>query len=154
MHRIGGIEKEDGTGNVTYDPANHERMVHLRADKVAGIADDIPPVEVEGDADADLLVLGWGEHVGRHQRGRPPGAGDRAPRWPTPTSRTSTRSRPTSARSSRRYPKVLVPEMNLGQLSKLVRAEFLVDARSLTKVQGLPFSAAEIERAIVEMIDA
>jgi 2-oxoglutarate ferredoxin oxidoreductase subunit alpha len=153
MHRIGGIEKQDGTGNVNYDPANHELMTHIRADKVARIAGDIPAVEVEGDADADLLVLGWGSTWG-------------------PISEAVRRVRATGAKVAHahlahlnpfpanlgevlaRYPKLLVPEMNLGQLSKLVRAEYLVDAQSLTKVQGLPFSATEIEHQIVEMIDA
>jgi 2-oxoglutarate ferredoxin oxidoreductase subunit alpha len=153
MHRIGGIEKQDGTGNVNYDPANHELMTHIRADKVARIADDIAPVEVQGDADADLLVLGWGSTWG-------------------PISEAVRRVRTSGAKVAHthlahlnpfpknlgevlaRYPKLLVPEMNLGQLSKLVRAQYLVDAKSLTKVQGLPFSATEIERKIVEMIDA
>jgi 2-oxoglutarate ferredoxin oxidoreductase subunit alpha len=153
MHRIGGIEKQDGTGNVNYDPANHELMTHIRADKVARIANDIPPVGVEGDADAELLVLGWGSTWG-------------------PISEAVRRVRATDAKVAHahldhlnpfpsnlgevlaRYPKLLVPEMNLGQLSKLVRAQYLVDAQSLTKVQGLPFSATEIENQIVEMLDA
>ena len=130
MHRIGGIEKEDGSGNISYDPANHERMVRLRAAKIAGIADDIPPVEVAGDVDdAELLVARLGLDVGRHRRRRRAGCGRGAARSPTPTSPTSTRSRPNLGDVLRRYPTVLVPEMNLGQLSQLVRAEFLVDAQ-------------------------
>ena len=101
---------------------------------------------------AEVLVLGWGSTWGpiseAVRRVRAGGAGS-----PTRSSCTSTRSPPTWATSCARYRKVLVPEMNLGQLSRLVRAEFLVDARSLTKVQGLPFSAAEIEAVLVEMID-
>ena len=99
MHRIGGIEKEDGTGNISYDPANHERMVHLRADKVAGIANDIPLVRGRRRRDdAELLVLGWGSTWGAID-----GAVDRVPGHgaqggPAPTSSTSTRSRRTSAR--------------------------------------------------------
>jgi 2-oxoglutarate ferredoxin oxidoreductase subunit alpha len=148
QHRIGGIEKEDGSGNISYEPSNHEKMVHLRAAKVAGIARDIPEVEVHGDADADLLVLGWGgtwgaihsavERVGRlghkvawvhlvHLSPLPANLGD----------------------VLRRYDKVLVPELNLGQLCRLVRGEYLVDAKSLTKVQGVPFTALEVETAIL-----
>ena len=99
MHRIGGIEKEDGTGNISYDPANHERMVHLRAAKIAGIADDIPPVEVDGDVDdAELLVLGWGSTWGAIDGGvdRVPGRGPQG--GPGPPRATSTRSPPTWAR--------------------------------------------------------
>jgi 2-oxoglutarate/2-oxoacid ferredoxin oxidoreductase subunit alpha len=151
MHRIGGIEKEDGSGNISYDPANHGRMVAVRAAKVAGIAASIPPVEVTGDADADLLVLGWGSTWGaiatavervradghkvaqvhlRHLNPFPPNLGEVLGRYRT----------------------VLVPEMNLGQLSRLVRAEFLVDARSINKVEGTPFTAAELHAAIMGAI--
>jgi 2-oxoglutarate ferredoxin oxidoreductase subunit alpha len=156
MHRIGGIEKQDGTGNVNYDPENHEHMVHLRAEKVARIANDIPGVEVDDpDADgggvADLLVLGWGSTWGVAQQAvrQARAAGKRVAHAhlvhlnPFPANLGEVLAR---------YPKVLVPEMNLGQLSRLVRAEFLVDARSVTKVQGLPFRASEIEHAIMEMI--
>ena len=152
MHRIGGIEKQEGTGNINYDPANHELMTHIRADKVAGIAKDIPEIVVDGDADADVLVLGWGSTWGpiseavRRVRGR----GQKAAHAhlvhlnPFPAN---------LGEVLRSHRKVLVPEMNLGQLAKLVRAEFLVDAQSLTKVQGLAFSAAEIETKLVELIN-
>jgi 2-oxoglutarate ferredoxin oxidoreductase subunit alpha len=156
MHRIGGIEKQDGTGNVNYDPDNHEHMVHLRADKVARIANDIPAIEVDdpdgdGADPADLLVLGWGSTWGVAQQAvrQARAAGKRVAHAhlvhlnPFPANLGDVFAR---------YPKVLVPEMNLGQLSRLVRAEYLVDARSVTKVQGLPFRAAEIEHAIMEMI--
>jgi 2-oxoglutarate/2-oxoacid ferredoxin oxidoreductase subunit alpha len=157
MHRIGGIEKQDGTGNVNYDPENHEHMVHLRAEKVARIASDIPGVEVDdpdaesGGAAGDLLVLGWGSTWGVAQQAvRQARAGGKRVAHahlvhlnPFPSNLGEVLAR---------YPKILVPEMNLGQLSRLVRAEFLVDARSITKVQGLPFRAAEIENAIMEMI--
>jgi 2-oxoglutarate ferredoxin oxidoreductase subunit alpha len=157
MHRIGGIEKQDGTGNVNYDPENHEHMVHLRAEKVARIANDVPGVEVDdpdaeaGGGAADLLVLGWGSTWGVAQQAvrQARAAGKRVAHAhlvhlnPFPADLGEVLSR---------YPKVLVPEMNLGQLSRLVRAEYLVDAKSLTKVQGLPFRAAEIETAIMEMI--
>ncbi len=148
MHRIGGLEKADGTGNIDYDPENHERMVHLRAAKVAGIAKDIPPVEVEGDLDAELLVLGWGSTwgaIGTAAR-RARAAGHKVAHAslvhlnPFP---------PNLGEVLRRHRKVLVPEMNLGQLSRLVRAEFLVDAEVVSKVQGQPFTAGELEARIL-----
>ena len=147
-HRIGGLEKADGSGNVSYDPANHERMVHLRAAKVAGIVRDIPPVEVDDETgEAELLVLGWGSTYGAIVAGvrRARARGFRVAQAhlvhmnPFPAN---------LGEVLRRYRLVLVPEMNLGQLSRLVRAEFLVDAHSLNKVQGVPFRAAEIESAI------
>ncbi len=153
-HRIGGLEKAEGTGNISYDPANHERMVHLRADKVAGIAATIPPVEVEGDVDdAEVLVLGWGSTWGAIG-----GAVDRCRSGGRKVARAHLRHlNPFPANLGEvlaRYPKVLVPEMNLGQLSRLVRAEFLVDARSVTKVQGTPFTAGELEAAIIDLLEA
>jgi 2-oxoglutarate ferredoxin oxidoreductase subunit alpha len=152
MHRIGGLEKEDGSGNVSYDSDNHERMVHLRAAKVAGIADDIPPVVVEGDVDdAEILVLGWGSTwgaidgaMGRVQaRGRKVAKAHLNHLCPFP---------PNLGEVLRRYPQVLVPEMNLGQLSRLVRAEYLVDVKSVTKVRGVPFTAGELEQAILDTL--
>jgi 2-oxoglutarate/2-oxoacid ferredoxin oxidoreductase subunit alpha len=152
MHRVGGLEKEDGTGNVNYDPENHEHMVRLRAEKVARIARDIPPVEVDHEEGARVLVLGWGSTWGsikaavRRVRagGRKVASAHLVHLNPFPSDLGDVLSR---------YDQVLVPEMNLGQLSRLVRAEFLVDAVTLSKVQGLPFRAAEIETKILEMID-
>ena len=147
MHRVGGIEKEDGTGNISYEPANHSAMVHLRAAKIAGIANDIPLATIVGDEDADLCLLGWGStwaaidaavqitrrqnlkvawiHL-THLNPMPRNLGDLL----------------------RSFKHILVPELNLGQLCRIVRAEFLVDAKPVTKVQGLPFTAAELEAAI------
>ncbi|HMQ24875.1 MAG TPA: 2-oxoacid:acceptor oxidoreductase subunit alpha [Acidimicrobiales bacterium] len=152
MHRIGGIEKQDGTGNISYDPANHQRMIDLRAAKVAGIAKDIPDVVVEGDVDdAELLVIGWGSTWGAID-----GAVDRARTSGLKVARAHlTHLNPFPSNLGdvvKRYPRVLVPEMNLGQLSLLVRAEFLVDARSVSKVRGEPFTAGELEAAIREEI--
>ncbi|WCO69123.1 2-oxoacid:acceptor oxidoreductase subunit alpha [Iamia majanohamensis] len=153
-HRIGGLEKEDGSGNISYEPANHEHMVELRAARIAGIAHDIPPVEVTGDVDdADLLVLGWGSTWGAIDGGvnRCRARGMRVAHahlthlHPFP---------PDLGPLLARHDHVLVPEMNLGQLSRLVRAEYLVDARSLTKVRGVPFSAPEIEAAIAKELGA
>jgi 2-oxoglutarate/2-oxoacid ferredoxin oxidoreductase subunit alpha len=152
MHRIGGLEKEDGSGEVSYDSDNHERMVRLRAAKVAGITHDIPPVMVSGDvADAEVLVLGWGSSWGAidgamnrvRRRGRRVAHAHLIHLNPFPSDLGDV---------LRRYPKVLVPEMNLGQLSKMVRAEFLVDARSVNKVKGVPFTAGELEHAILDAL--
>ena len=147
MHRVGGIEKEDGSGNISYTPDNHEKMVHLRADKIAGIANDIPQVIVEGDEDAELLVLGWGSTWGSIKAAVAESlAAGRKVAWvhlmhlnPFPSNLGDV---------LRRYPKIIVPEMNLGQLCKVVRSEFLVPAKSITKVQGMPFTAAELRIAI------
>ena len=147
MHRVGGLEKHDGSGNIDYTPENHERMVHLRQAKIAGIARDIPLATVTGDLDADVCVLGWGSTwaaidaaVQRLRRG---GA---KVGWihlvhlnPLPSNLGDL---------LRRFPKVIVPELNLGQLCRLVRSEYLVDAVSVSKVQGLPFTSEELENAI------
>ena len=152
MHRIGGLEKEDGSGNVSYDSDNHERMINLRAAKVAGIANDIPDVLVEGDVDdAELLIVGWGSTWGAIDgaANRVRGRGRRIARChlrhlnPFPKNLGEVLAR---------YPKVLVPEMNLGQLSRVLRAEFLVDAKSVTKVRGVPFTAGELEQAILDTL--
>ncbi len=153
-HRIGGLEKEDGSGNVSYDPENHEHMVRLRAAKVAGIAHDIPPVELDdpdGLGGADVLVVGWGSTYGAIQAAvqATRAGGHRVAHAhveylnPFPLN---------LGEIVRAYERVLVPEMNLGQLQKLLRAEFLVDARGINKIQGLPFTAAEIESAILEQV--
>ena len=153
-HRLGGLEKADGTGNISYDPANHELMCRLRAAKVAGIAKDIPAVEVDdpdGLGGAGLLVLGWGSTFGAI------GAAARSVREAGHKVAHAhlTHLNPFPANLGeilRAYPRILVPEMNLGQLSRLVRAEFLVDARSVCKIQGLPFRSAEIEQAILDQL--
>jgi 2-oxoglutarate ferredoxin oxidoreductase subunit alpha len=153
MHRIGGIEKEDGSGNISYEPENHERMVELRAAKVAGVARSIPDLEVTGDVDdAEILVIGWGSTWGSisgavdrvRARGRKVAQAHLVHLNPFP---------PNLGDVLRRYPKVLVPEMNLGQLSRLLRAEYLVDAKAIGKVRGAPFTAGELETAIMETLD-
>ena len=147
-HRIGGLEKSDPTGNISYDPANHEYMVKTRQAKIAGIAKDIAPVEVDDQEGAELLLLGWGStfgsisaavHIAR-ANGHKVAHAHLTHLNPFPSN---------LGEVLRRYKQVLVPEMNLGQLCKMVRAEFLVDARPVTKVQGQPFKASEIEAAIV-----
>ncbi|MCL4681744.1 MAG: 2-oxoacid:acceptor oxidoreductase subunit alpha [Rhodocyclaceae bacterium] len=149
-HRVGGLEKDFLTGNISHDPVNHQRMVEVRAAKVEGIAKDIPPLTVEGPPKGDLLIVGWGSTYGsivqareqaaaqglsvahvhlRHLNPLPPDLGD----------------------ILRRYKRVLVPEMNLGQLSRLLRERFLIEVEQLNKVQGKPFKVSEIHDRIVEL---
>jgi 2-oxoglutarate/2-oxoacid ferredoxin oxidoreductase subunit alpha len=151
-HRVGGLEKADGTGNISYDPDNHNRMVNLRAAKVAGIAADIAPLEVDHQDGARLLVLGWGSTYG------PIGAAVRRVRAsgakvavahlrhlnPFPANLGDVLAA---------YDRVLIPEMNLGQLRMLVRARYLVDAVGYNKVRGLPFKAEELADAIIGLLD-
>ena len=151
-HRIGGIEKQDGSGNIDYDPGNHELMTQLRAAKVAGIAKDIPLMEVDDPSSASLLVLGWGSTWGVAQqavrqaraRGLSVAHAHLVHVNPFPTNLGEVLAR---------YQQCLIPVMNMGQLARLVRAEFLVDAKTISKVQGLPFRASEIEDAIVETLN-
>jgi len=152
-HRIGGIEKEDGSGNISYEPDNHALMTHLRADKVAGIADDIAPAVVYGDeVDPEIVVAGWGSTWGSIS-----GAVDRVRSRGRRVAQVHVQHlNPFPSNLGdvlRSAPRVLVPEMNLGQLSRLLRAEYLVDARSVTKVKGVPFTAGELETAILEALD-
>jgi 2-oxoglutarate/2-oxoacid ferredoxin oxidoreductase subunit alpha len=150
-HRIGGLEKADGSGDVSYDPVNHERMSHLRVAKVAGIAADIPDVEVDDpDGEADILVLGWGSTYGAIQAGvrRVRSQGRQVAHAHLRHLNPFPRNLGEVVRS---YRQVLVPEMNLGQLVRLIRADFLVDAKGLSKMRGKPFRAEEIEDAILEL---
>ena len=152
MHRIGGIEKEDGTGNISYDPANHGHMVELRAERVAKVADSIPATAVEGDPDGDLVVVGWGSTWGAIH-----GAVGRVNRAGRRVAHVHLRHlNPFPADLGEllaRYDKILVPEMNLGQLSALLRSTFLVDALPHAKVTGQPFTAAELVARIEEALD-
>ena len=152
-HRIGGLEKEDGTGDISYDPQNHERMTELRSAKVDRIADDIPALDVtDPDGGAQILVLGWGSTYGTieasaarvREQGRSVATAHLTHLNPFPAN---------LGEVVRSYPKVLVPELNSGQLAMLVRAAFLVDVRSLTKVQGQPIYSEELEEMIVRMMD-
>lgn len=150
-HRIGGLEKANITGNVSYDPQNHEFMVRLRAQKVKNIENDIPLLEVLGDEDADVLVAAWGgtygavtEAVSRIRK-----TGNKVAqvhfKYLNPFPKNS-------AEVLKRYKKIICPELNLGQLSQLLRAEFLVDVESFNKVQGLPFKSSEIENKIKSVL--
>ena len=149
-HRIGGIEKEQTTGNVSYDPENHERMVKCRAQKIANIANDIPLLEVSGPTEGELLVIGWGGTYGSITT-----AVQRAQRKGLSVAQAHLRYLNPMPRNIgevlNSYKKVLAPELNGGQLAHLLRAEFLVDVVSLSKVQGRPFQVAELEDKIEEM---
>jgi 2-oxoglutarate/2-oxoacid ferredoxin oxidoreductase subunit alpha len=144
-HRIGGLEKEDGTGNISYEPANHDHMTRLRAERIARIASDIPELEVDDpDGDASLLVLGWGSTYGAIE-----GAARRVRRENGVKVATAHISHlnPLPGNTGevlRAYDRVLVPEMNMGQLVKILRAEFLVDCESFTKVDGLPIFTRDV----------
>jgi 2-oxoglutarate ferredoxin oxidoreductase subunit alpha len=150
-HRIGGIEKQDVTGNISYDPENHDLMVRLRAEKVRRVAQEVPPTSINGPATGDLLVVGWGGTYGaitaavaraqadgksvasihlRHLNPLPPDLGH----------------------ILREYRKVLVPEINSGQLVRVLRAEYLVDAVGFNRVRGLPLPSDEIHEAINQLL--
>ena len=151
-HRIGGIEKQDVTGNINYEPLNHEHMVRTRAEKVAGIAQDIPEIVPEGDASGDLLIVAWGSTNGpitaamnaQREKGRKIGHLHLRHLNPFPRN---------LGEVMKRYKKILVPEMNMGQLVMVLRAKYLVDAQSYGKIQGKPFKQSEIEDKIEELLD-
>ncbi|MGO0575316.1 2-oxoacid:acceptor oxidoreductase subunit alpha [Ornithinimicrobium panacihumi] len=149
-HRIGGIEKADITGHISYDPANHDRMVRLRQAKIDRIADTLPPLEVDDPTgDARVLILGWGSTYG------PIAAATRLVRATgAKVARAHLRHlNPLPADLGevlRRYDRVLLPEMNLGQLALILRARHLVDVRSHTAVRGLPFTAVELAQLLHE----
>ncbi|GAB47922.1 2-oxoacid:acceptor oxidoreductase subunit alpha [Mobilicoccus pelagius] len=151
-HRIGGIEKADGTGNISYDPENHDRMTRLRAAKIARIADTIGDLEVDDPSEsADVLVLGWGSTFG------PISAAVRTLRASgIPVAQAHLRHlSPLPANTGdvlRAYSRVVVPEMNLGQLAFLLRGRFLVDVRSHTAVRGLPFTSTELVDVIAAAV--
>jgi 2-oxoglutarate ferredoxin oxidoreductase subunit alpha len=151
-HRIGGLEKADRTGNISYDPENHDLMTRLRAQKVAGIAGDIPELEVDDPSgEAKLLVLSWGGTYG------PVAAGARRVRATgKQVAHAHLRHVNPFPRNTgdvlRRYEKVLIPEMNLGQLLQLVRSQFLVDAIGYNRVRGFPLRAAELAEAMEALL--
>jgi 2-oxoglutarate ferredoxin oxidoreductase subunit alpha len=151
-HRIGGIEKADRTGNISYDPDNHDFMVRTRQAKVDGIARSLPPLSVDDpDGDARVLVLGWGSTYGpigaACQKVRASGAAIAQLHLrhlnPFPNDLGDV---------LKRYDKVVIPEMNLGQLATLIRARYLVDAISVTQVRGLPFKADELAEMLQGVI--
>jgi 2-oxoglutarate ferredoxin oxidoreductase subunit alpha len=151
QHVIGGLEKEHETGHVSYEPENHALMTRQRAQKVAGIANDIPELELDSEDGAELLVLGWGSTYGAikgavrrvRRRGKKVAAAHLYHLNPLPSN---------TGDVVRAFPKVLVPEVNTGQLVQIIRSQFLVDAISYTKVEGLPIFAEELDEAIVERL--
>ncbi len=150
-HRVGGLEKQDVTGNVNYEPLNHENMVRARAAKVAGIVQDVQDAVPAGDASGDLLIVAWGSTHGpitaamKTQRAKGRRIGHVHLRHLNPMPKNL-------GDVMKRYSKVLVPEMNMGQLVMLLRAKYLVDAQGYNKIQGKPFKTSEIEKKIEEMI--
>jgi 2-oxoglutarate ferredoxin oxidoreductase subunit alpha len=150
-HRIGGLTKEDGSGNVSYDPKNNERMIQLRAEKIARIANDIPPVEVDGSDPSELLVVGWGGTYGAIHA-----AVEEARTLGMSVSSIHLRHLnpfpPNLEEVLSRFDKILVPELNLGQLSSVLRADFLVAAEPMNKLQGQPFQVSEILERIRAML--
>jgi len=150
-HRLGGLEKDATSGNVSYDPDNHEVMTYTRSEKIDRIADDIPDVEVYGEGD-DLLVLGWGSTYGSIR---------------TAVKRLNKAGRPVAHAHLRyinpfpknlgevlgRYQRVVIPEINMGQLSRMIRAEFLIPTMSLNRIMGQPMRAREIEAGLKELLD-
>jgi 2-oxoglutarate/2-oxoacid ferredoxin oxidoreductase subunit alpha len=150
-HRLGGLEKQDVTGNVNYEPLNHEHMVRTRAAKVEAVAQEIPDVVPEGDAEGDLVIVAWGSTHGsitaalRAQRARGRKIGHIHLRFLNPLPRNL-------GEVLKRYKQVLVPEMNMGQLIMMLRAKYLIDAKGLNKIQGKPFKQSEIEDKITEMV--
>jgi 2-oxoglutarate ferredoxin oxidoreductase subunit alpha len=149
-HRIGGLEKEDITGNVSYDPANHQHMCETRAAKVKRIQDIIPPIEVHGDQEG-TLVLGWGSTYGaihtavNQARTAGQKVGHVHLRYINPFPKDL-------GETLARYDNILCPELNLGQLSMLVRAKYLVDIIPLSKIQGQPFRVSEIAKALRDFV--
>jgi 2-oxoglutarate/2-oxoacid ferredoxin oxidoreductase subunit alpha len=153
QHRIGGLEKADGSGNISYDGANHERMTELRAAKVAMIAKELPPLEVDIESDPDhptnLLVLGWGSSEGAiragvriaREAGHKVASAQLRHLNPLPSN---------TGDVLRSFERVLVPELNCGQLASVLRALFLVDVESYTKVRGQPLFSAEVAEQIEE----
>jgi 2-oxoglutarate ferredoxin oxidoreductase subunit alpha len=151
-HRIGGLEKQDVSGNINYEPLNHEKMVRIRAAKVAAVAQDIPDIEPAGDAEGDLLIIAWGSTHGaitaavnaQRAEGRRIGHVHLRHLNPLPSN---------LGEVIKRFKQVLVPELNMGQLLWVLRAKYLVDAVGLNKIQGRPFKQSELEQKIEEMLD-
>jgi 2-oxoglutarate ferredoxin oxidoreductase subunit alpha len=152
-HRIGGLEKEHISGNVSYAPINHEQMVRVRHRKIAGIAREIPPTEVHGPAKGPLLIIGWGSTYGAieaatrelREGGKPVAHVHLRYLNPLP---------PDLGDITKRYERVLVPELNMGQLVKVLRSEYLVDAQGFNKIQGQPFKVSEIASRAARLLEA
>jgi 2-oxoglutarate ferredoxin oxidoreductase subunit alpha len=150
-HRIGGIEKQNITGNVNYDPENHHLMVQLRQEKVDRVVQDIPPIEVFGEKTGKVLVLGWGSTYGSistaverlQSEGKSVSAAHLRYLNPFPANLGEVLSG---------FETVIIPEMNLGQLCTMIRAKYLIDAVAFSKVKGRPFQIREIVRKVEEYL--
>jgi 2-oxoglutarate ferredoxin oxidoreductase subunit alpha len=154
MHRVGGLEKDYDSGHISYAPDNHERMVKTRAAKIAGIASDIPPLAMEvGDDSGKLLVLGWGSTYGaireavQRCRDRGLSVSHAHLRYLNPFPQNL-------GDVLKRFERVLVPELNMGQLVKMLRSTYLVPAEGLSKVQGQPFKITELEEKIRQVLES
>ena len=150
-HRVGGLEKQDKTGNINYEPENHQKMIDYRAEKIERIVNDIPDVEIDGDTEGDLLIVGWGS-----THGAITSAVERSRAKGKSVSHVHLRYlNPFPGNLGEilyNFKKVLVPELNKGQLSSILRSKYLVPAIPYNKVQGLPFKAAELENKIDELL--
>ncbi|HWO05349.1 MAG TPA: 2-oxoglutarate ferredoxin oxidoreductase subunit alpha, partial [Methylomirabilota bacterium] len=152
-HRIGGIEKQDVTGNISYDPDNHDHMVRTRAEKVRRVGQEIPPLSINGPATGEVLVVGWGGTYGAitaaveeaQAEGKAVASVHLRHLNPLP---------PDLGHILRQYRRVLVPEINSGQLVRILRAEYLVDAVGFNRVRGLPLASQEIFEAINQLLEA
>lgn len=151
-HRVGGIEKQDGTGNISYDPDNHQHMVETRAQKIANIAKNVPAQEIElGDEKGEVLVLGWGSTYGAIkaavtellEEGKSVSHAQVRYLFPFPQNFEVV---------LRKFDKVLIPEMNMGQLRMMIRSEYLIPAEGLNKVKGIPFTKGEIKEKVLELL--
>ncbi len=151
-HRIGGLEKADGTGNISYEPENHHLMTQLRAAKIKAIEEDIDPVEWDGDDDASILILGWGSSYGaigaafRRLRARGKKIARAHLKHMNPFPRNL-------REVLERFDRVVIPEMNMGQLARLVRSDFLLDTISINQVKGIPFKAGDLEEVILGLME-
>jgi 2-oxoglutarate ferredoxin oxidoreductase subunit alpha len=150
-HRIGGLEKADGSGAISYDPENHEKMTRIRAEKIAGVAREIPPTKINGAAEGELLVLGWGSTYGAitsavaeaRKAGLQVSSAHLRHVWPLP---------PDLGPLLKRFKKVLLPEENTGQLRMILRSEYMLEALGLNKVQGQPLNSDEVLAKIKEVL--
>lgn len=150
-HRIGGLEKANITGNVNYEPDNHDEMVNLRTQKIKNIANDIPDLKVDGDEQGDLIVLGWGGTYGTlkdatslaREKGYKVSHAHLQYLNPLPKN---------TGEVLNNFSKVLIPEINLGQLSRLIRSEFLIDVKQFNKVRGLPLNTADVLDNIIDIL--
>ena len=150
-HRIGGLEKQNIVGNISYDPDNHQLMTNLREGKIKGIENDIPDLNIEGDKSAKVLVLGWGSTYGAIAA-----AADNLNAKGVKVAYAGLKYMNPFPKNTfevlKKFKKILIPEMNLGQLNTIIRAEFLFEPISLPKVKGIPFRAIEIEKKVEEIL--